>query len=390
MDAPTTETPAPSVFDEQRAMARDQIAAAWQLQVEQIQDQLEKGWREQIDRVVEERFATMAGLLESESTRRVDERVAEESARHAVEIDRARGHARREMSERLNQSARRLEQAENAEAWVSALLDGAHAFAPRAILFSIFSGLVRYEGHRSSEGLPVGDLTGFEAPLPETPAFSSVIETLDTVIALRAAGELSHRVAQAVGESPERRVCLLPVLVGRGDTQRRVAAVLLAEGDGEPLDVNILETLCTIAGTVQDCRLMTARLTTAAKPGTLMAIAPVAAPAPSLGPGAPPPNEPDWSQLTKEDQEVHLRAQRFARVRVAEMRLYMSQQVKEGRAQKRLYQALRGEMDRGRAQFKHEFMHSPTMVDYFHQELVRTLANDDPSLLGNDYPGALV
>lgn len=389
MDAPTTETPVPSVFDEQRAMARDQLAAAWQLQVEQVQEQLEKGWREQIERVVEERFGAMAEALETEVTRRVEERLAEEASHHATEIDRARGHARREMSERLNQSARRLEQAENAEAWVAALLDGAHAFAPRTILFSVFSGMVRYEGDRAADSMKVGDLTGFESPVAEAPAFGGVIETLDTVIALRGAGELSHRVAQAVGESPDRRACLLPVLVGRGEPQRRVAAVLYAEGNGEPLDVNVLETLCTIAGSVQDCRLMAARLTVAAKPGTLMAIAPAAAASP-LGPGSPPPNEPDWSHLSKEDQELHLRAQRFARVRVAEMRLYMSQQVKEGRAQKRLYQALRGEMDRGRAQFKHEFMHSPTMIDYFHQELVRTLANDDPSLLGNDYPGALV
>ena len=30
-----------------------------------------------------------------------------------------------------------------------------------------------------------------------------------------------------------------------------------------------------------------------------------------------------------------------------------------------------------------------SMVDYFHLELVHTLANDDPALLGQDYPGPL-
>jgi len=29
------------------------------------------------------------------------------------------------------------------------------------------------------------------------------------------------------------------------------------------------------------------------------------------------------------------------------------------------------------------------MIDYFHVELVRTLANDDASMLGPDYPGPL-
>jgi hypothetical protein len=30
------------------------------------------------------------------------------------------------------------------------------------------------------------------------------------------------------------------------------------------------------------------------------------------------------------------------------------------------------------------------MVDYFHLELVRTLANDNPAWLGSNYPGRLV
>ena len=33
---------------------------------------------------------------------------------------------------------------------------------------------------------------------------------------------------------------------------------------------------------------------------------------------------------------------------------------------------------------------SPTMVDYLHLELVRSLANDDAILLGPNYPGPLV
>ena len=33
---------------------------------------------------------------------------------------------------------------------------------------------------------------------------------------------------------------------------------------------------------------------------------------------------------------------------------------------------------------------SPTMVDYLHLEMVRSLANDDADLLGPEYPGPLV
>ena len=215
----------------------------------------------------------------------------------------------------------------------------------------------------------------------EAPAFHGVLESLDTVICLRSPGELSNEIAARVGEDMGRRVCLVPLLVGRGEPQRKAAAVLYAESDHEPLDVNVLELLCAAAGASHDCRLMGQRLTSSGRPGAILSIAPAPAAAHS---------EPDWSRLPHEEQELHLKAQRFARVRVAEMRLYLSQQVKEGRAQSRLYMALRGEMDRGRAQFKHEFLHSPTMLDYFHLEVLHTLANDDASLLGVEYPGPLV
>jgi len=33
---------------------------------------------------------------------------------------------------------------------------------------------------------------------------------------------------------------------------------------------------------------------------------------------------------------------------------------------------------------------SPTMVDYLHLEMVRSLADDDPNNLGPEYPGPLV
>ena len=41
--------------------------------------------------------------------------------------------------------------------------------------------------------------------------------------------------------------------------------------------------------------------------------------------------------------------------------------------------------------FRQSFFAScPSMVDYLHLEIVRTLANDDPQVLGKDYPGPMV
>jgi hypothetical protein len=75
---------------------------------------------------------------------------------------------------------------------------------------------------------------------------------------------------------------------------------------------------------------------------------------------------------------------------VAEIRLYKSENVKNGRAGQDLYTSLKTEIDSAREVFRHDFIsRSPTMVDYLHGELVRTLANDDAALLGPDYPGPM-
>jgi hypothetical protein len=93
---------------------------------------------------------------------------------------------------------------------------------------------------------------------------------------------------------------------------------------------------------------------------------------------------------SQEEEELRLRAQRFARVRVAEMRLYRAQAVHAGRAAKRLYAELKEDIDFARLTFEREYLSaSAAMPDYLHAELVRTLASDDVSALGPDYPGPL-
>ena len=92
---------------------------------------------------------------------------------------------------------------------------------------------------------------------------------------------------------------------------------------------------------------------------------------------------PDYS-------EKGLRAQRYARVKVAEMRLYAADQVKAGQHARDLYSALRPQIDEARAAFSGQFLAPPNGVpDYLHEELVRALAQNDEALLGPNYPGPL-
>jgi hypothetical protein len=90
-------------------------------------------------------------------------------------------------------------------------------------------------------------------------------------------------------------------------------------------------------------------------------------------------------------EEKDLRAQRFARVRVAEIQLYHAAQMKNGRAARDVYRALKPQMDAARDAYREKFL-TPLngTADYLHVEFVRTLANDDAALLGPEYPGPLV
>jgi hypothetical protein len=89
--------------------------------------------------------------------------------------------------------------------------------------------------------------------------------------------------------------------------------------------------------------------------------------------------------------EAHLRAQRFARVRVAEIQLYQSPQVKTGRASGDLYGALKTVLDAARSAYTEQFLTPVNGIpDYLHHEVVKVLANNDAKLLGSQYPGPLV
>ncbi len=83
-------------------------------------------------------------------------------------------------------------------------------------------------------------------------------------------------------------------------------------------------------------------------------------------------------------------AQRFAKVRIAEIQLYHASAVKAGRNSRDLYGALKPHIDAARQAFEERFLSNGThTADYLHSEFVRALANDDATLLGPGYPGPL-
>lgn len=113
-----------------------------------------------------------------------------------------------------------------------------------------------------------------------------------------------------------------------------------------------------------------------AVPVVQAAPAPVAAPAPAVGPI-------DIETLSPELKKLHKKAARFSRVAVQEFLLYKKEEAEAGRQSKDLYRRFKEEIDKTKEQYDEKFkdiaVHN---VDYFYDELVKTLANNDVSALG--------
>jgi hypothetical protein len=111
--------------------------------------------------------------------------------------------------------------------------------------------------------------------------------------------------------------------------------------------------------------------------------------------GVPPAPAPgagfDVSQLSEAEKKTHKDARRFARLLVSDIELYNKAKLAEGRKNKDLYRRMKLDIDRSRQTFEQRFGKTVgKQFDYFHDELVRTLAGNDPSLLGSGYPGPSV
>src|SRR5262249_20340978 len=135
----------------------------------------------------------------------------------------------------------------------------------------------------------------FEAvPLASAPAFASAAESRDTIVAMRSRGELSESIARILGEAPGRRFALFPV--AHGD---HIMALLYADSQERQVDTSGLELLAAMAG----APVAPGRQADLVEQADLVQID-VAKPA------------PESQDRTR--QALRLRAQRFARLQVAQ------------------------------------------------------------------------
>jgi hypothetical protein len=93
-----------------------------------------------------------------------------------------------------------------------------------------------------------------------------------------------------------------------------------------------------------------------------------------------------FANLSPEDADVHRKAHRFARLLVDEIKLYNQVKVSEGRKNKDLYDRLKEDIEKSRATYQKRYGNTAAGgADYFSQELVRSLAEDDTSIMGANF-----
>lgn len=303
--------------------------------------------------ILEDRISKLLPDLESELGKLVSERCER---------------ARRDLADELNQAARRIEQAADAAAIAATLVEATSALSAGAALLAVGDASLRGQQIRGVAEPCAETFRNLAMPLEVAPALAEAVRSRDPVTAMATAGEISAELASLLGRAYQERIHVYP-LTASG----RVRAVLCAWGDTNGPAVELLAQIAAAAWQAIPAPSGMVQVTLPEGSASIKAAAPSS-----------------WDRLSAAEQQIHLRAQRRARVAIAEMRLHAADAVDSGRAQKDLYAALGPRIDAARESFhKQYFSATPTMVDYLHLELLHTLANDDPDLLGKDYPGPL-
>lgn len=101
-----------------------------------------------------------------------------------------------------------------------------------------------------------------------------------------------------------------------------------------------------------------------------------------VAPEVPPLGPP----MSPEDEELHRKAKRFARLLVDEIKLYNKSKLAEGRANKNLYALLQDPIDKSRATYQKRYGSTVAASgNYFEDEVKRSLAEDDLSVMGPNF-----
>jgi hypothetical protein len=119
--------------------------------------------------------------------------------------------------------------------------------------------------------------------------------------------------------------------------------------------------------------------------GVAMEEVPPAQPAAAMAATATPTASAPAAPVSEEN-ELLKKARRFAKLLVEEIKLYNQPKVDEGRRSRDLYDRLKEDIEKSRAMYDKRYADSAVAsADYFTQELIRILADNDATLMGPSF-----
>lgn len=305
----------------------------------------------------------------------------------------------------LNAAFQRISGAHSQTEMLQSLLESTTPFSNRAALLVVKGERLTGWRSRGFEGASSDGLREIDLPAEGETGWKLVVTdqaaTPDTIEEIPAS--LARAFFDLLGTPNDNRAYLLPVHVKR----RPVAALYADSGSvSRSLDLMALDLLARMTGMCLELSVGRARPAAAAAVGAPAAEAtpavqeqveaePVVAPPPEP---APPPAAPaagrvgpDYDSIPKDDHPIHKKAFRFAKLLVDDLVLYNKDKIEQARSQRDIYGVVRDEIDKSRAAYEKKYAKtSAGKVDYFHQELLRRIAGEDPGVLGSEYPGPLV
>jgi len=297
-----------------------------------------------------------------------------------------------------------------------ALLEAGSAYGSRIALFVVKAGAA---SGWQSRGLGGEDaVKDFPLDLTTGPAAHAY---QNRVVAPANIAEMDPRFVKQFGGPENEQIMVLPLVL-----KDKVAAVLYADGgaegvlDGPSLEVLVLATSAWLEVTSlrkQMNKEIADAATSMAAPvaapmhsvssfsdpfaaHTPKHIAPIAAPEPepaaevvevaahaaSASAAASAPAADPFAGMSAEDADTHRKAQRFARLLVDEIKLYNQAKVAEGRRNKDLYDRLKEDIEKSRSTFQKRYGNTAASSgDYFQREVLRSLAEDDTSVMGANF-----
>jgi hypothetical protein len=300
-----------------------------------------------------------------------------------------------------------------------ALLDGGVAYGPRIALFVVKAGAATgWQSRGFGDDDPVKDFALDMNAGPVAHAYQT------RLVAPANIAEMGARFVDQFGGPENEQVLVLPLVL-----KDKIAAVVYADGGASgSFDAPSLELL--VLATSAWLEVISLRKQAQAAPAPMQSGAPVErsvpvpapvqtvssfsdpfashaskhvvkAPAPEPEPAAevvevasaassaaaaPATAADPFAGLAAADADTHRKAQRFARLLVDEIKLYNQAKVAEGRRNKDIYDRLKSEIEQSRSTYDKRYGGTAAAgTNYFQQEVVRSLAEDDASLMGKNF-----